>query len=166
MRELHPGAEAWQGVGLFTVRHGASALARMLARLLKLPPAGENIPVHLIITNTPGRERWHREFAGQCFITDQREHSAGLLIEDFGPTEVWYSLEVSDGALIYHQVKSLLRVGSLRIPIPGPLFPSINARESALAGQRGARVRVVVTLSLIGLLVSYEGHIEKEETTN
>ena len=164
MRELHPGAEAWQGVGLFTVRHGASWLARTLARLLKLPAAGADIPVRLTITNTRGRESWQREFAGQHFITDQREHKAGLLIEDFGPTEVCYRLEVSDGALVYHQVKSALRVGSWRIQIPGPLFPRIAARESALAGHPGTHVRVVVTLPLIGLLVSYEGHIKEEET--
>jgi hypothetical protein len=136
----------------------------MLARLLKLPAVGEDIPVRLTITNTRGREIWHREFAGQRFITGQREYGAGLLIEDFGPTEVWYRLEVSDGALVYHQVKSALRVGSWRIPIPGPIFPRIAARESAPAGNRGTHVRVIVTLSLIGLLVSYEGHIEKEET--
>jgi hypothetical protein len=164
VRELHPGAKAWKGVGLFTVRHGASRLAGMLARLLKLPAAGEDITVRLTITNTQGRESWQREFAGQHFITDQREHKAGLLAEDFGPTEVCYKLEVSDGALVYHQVKSALRVGSWRIPIPGPLFPRIAARESAVAGRRGTHVRVIVTLSLIGLLVSYEGHIEKEET--
>jgi hypothetical protein len=164
VRELHPGAEAWRGVGRFTVRHGTGRLARMLARLLKLPPAGEDIPVRLTITRTEGRESWQREFAGQRFVTGQREDKTGLLVEDFGLTDVWYRLEVSDGALVYQQVKSALRVGSWHIRIPGPLFPRIAARESPLAGQRGTHVRVLVTLSLIGLLVSYEGHIEKEET--
>jgi hypothetical protein len=163
VREAHVGAEVWRGVGLFTVRHGANRLARMLVQLLKLPPAGEDIPVRLTIKSTKGRERWHREFAGHLFITDQRA-GGGLLVEEFGPASICFRLEVTDGSLVYHQIKSALRVGPLRIPIPGPLFPRINARESVPASGRGTHVKVSVTHSLIGLLVSYEGHIEGEET--
>jgi hypothetical protein len=163
VREFHTSTEVWKGFGLFTVRHGASGLASMLARRLGLPAAGENIPVRLTITTEHGRERWHREFAGRPFITYQRECVGDILAEEFGPTEVWYQLSVSDGALVYRQIKSALRVGHWRIPIPGPLFLHIAARESAVAGRLGTHVQVQVTLPLIGLLVSYEGHIEEEE---
>lgn len=133
--------------------------------MLKLPAAGENVPVRLTVKSAGGRQSWQREFAGHPFITDQREQREGLLVEDFGPTEVCYRLSVSDGALVYQQVKSSLRLGSRRVPIPGPLFPRIAARESASAGGiRGTHVLVRVTLPLIGLLVSYEGRIEREET--
>lgn len=161
VREFHERAEVWRGAGLFTVTHGASPLARLMVRALRLPPAGDDVPVRLTVTQRPEGENWRREFAGQLFITNQREQSGGFLAEDFGPSEVWYRLEVSDGALLYRQVKSRLRMGPLRVPALARMFPRISGRESAAPGERGVRVSVNVNVPLIGLLVSYQGWIEK-----
>ena len=159
VRRLHSGM--LQGDGRFTVRHGEGGAARLLTRLMHLPEAGAEIPVKLNVTTHKSGERWHRTFgAGVPFVTEQRAgDESGLMIEDIGPTEIRYRLEIAGGALFYRQVGTRLRMGPLRLPLPRWLAPRIVARESAL-DNKSTHISVEVTLPLIGRLISYKGYIE------
>ncbi len=147
--------------GTFAVRRGRGRLARLLARLLGLPREGEAVPLRLTVTPHGGGERWHRDFGGDDFVTEQREHAGALLAERAGPFELLFRLTVEGGALAYAPAGAGLRAGGLRVKWPRALAPRVEARERA--DGRGVRVRVRVTAPLAGLLIEYEGHVTTEE---
>jgi hypothetical protein len=163
VQRLHSTGTAMRGVGSFIVRHGSRRSARLLTRLLRMPAAGENVSVGLVVTPCSDGERWHRTFAGRPFITEQRDHAGKLLAERMGVAETWFRLVVKDGALFYHQTRFTLHVGPWRVPLPGWLSPRIVASEQASAGKTCVHVSVRVTAPLIGLLIAYGGNIEMEE---
>lgn len=147
--------------GTFTVRRGGGRAARLVARLLGLPEAGEAVPLRLTVTPHGGGERWHRTFDGRDFITEQRAHAGSLLAERTGPFELLFRLDVEGGALAYRQVGASLGAGGLRVRWPSRLAPRVEARERA--DGRGVRVSVRVTAPLLGPLIEYEGRVVWEE---
>lgn len=146
--------------GTFAVRRGRGRAARLLARLLGLPRDGAAVPLLLTVTPREGGERWHRNFAGRSFITEQREHAGSLLAERTGPFELLFALTVEGGALAYRSVGAALRAGRLRVNLPRGLAPRVEALERA--DGRGVRVSVRVTAPLVGPLIEYEGHVMTE----
>lgn len=58
LQRLHLGLETVHATGIFTVRHGTRLLARLLAVVLRLPMAGEDVPVRLVVTPHRHGERW------------------------------------------------------------------------------------------------------------
>jgi Domain of unknown function (DUF4166) len=163
VQRLHAGTSELRGAGKFTIRHGERAWSRLLARLLRFPRAGNDVPVKLVVTPTGGGERWHRTFGPSSLISEQNADSRGLMVERMGPTDVSYHLEVAGGALYYRQAGTALRLGPIRLPLPRWLAPHIVARESAMADEKSTQVSVKVTLPLIGLLISYKGYVEIED---
>lgn len=161
VRRLHTRASTLHGSGRFTVRHGERSAARWLARLLRLPAAGADVPVKLVVTPHAQGERWARTFGATPFVTEQSAAGDGAtLVERIGPTEVKYNLEIAGGALYYRQIAAYLRLGPLSLPLPRWLAPHIAARESAMPDEKSTHISVKVTLPAIGLLVSYKGYIE------
>ncbi|MCA1619524.1 MAG: DUF4166 domain-containing protein [Acidobacteria bacterium] len=158
VRRLHARALS---SGTFKVCRGRGRLARLLARLLGLPREGEAVPLLLKVTpHGDGGERWHRDFAGRDFVTEQREHAGSLLAERTGPFELLFGLTVEGGALAYRSVGAALRAGRLRVNLPRGLAPRVEALERA--DGRGVRVSVRVTAPLVGLLIEYVGHVMTE----
>lgn len=161
VRGLHARARS---SGTFVVRRGEGRVARLVARLLGLPEAGEAVPLRLTVTPHGGGERWHRAFAGKDFVTEQRAHAGPLLAERTGPFELLFRLTVEGGALVYSQEGAFLRVRGLRVRLPRRLAPRVGAWERAEG--RGVRVCVRVSTPLSGTLIEYEGQVvwEEEET--
>ena len=163
VRLFHAGGPPGRWSGRFNVTHGPGPVARLLARLMRLPAAGEGVSVRLAVTDEGERgERWERTFEGRPFVTSQREHEGGFLAERVGPVEVLYRLEAEGGALLYRQARAALCAGPLRLRLPRRLAPSVEAREWAVAGEAGVRVRVRGRAPLVGTLVTYEGRVEPE----
>lgn len=163
VRLFHSGEMPARWSGRFDVSHGPGLAARLLARLMRLPAAGEGLSVRLAVTAEGERgERWERTFGGRPFVTSQSEHGEGFLAERVGPVEVLYRLEAEGGALLYRQARAALCAGPLRLRLPRRLAPSVEAREWAEAGEAGVRVRVRVRAPLVGTLVTYEGRVEPE----
>lgn len=166
VRRFHERAGSWRG--LFAVRRGENFISRLIATVMRLPAAGERVPVRLSVTPFPGGETWRRTFAGNSFDTEQRIHSEEqhLMADRIGPTEIITRLEVeADGALVYRPLRVSLRLGDfLRVPIPRSLSPESSAREWASDKEPGVYVSVRVSLPLVGLLVAYEGYIEEDES--
>lgn len=151
-----------RGTGVFAVRRGEGRFARAVARLMRLPEGGEAVPLLLSVEPHGGGERWRRNFAGREFVTEQGEHAGALMAERAGPFELLYRLSVEGGALAYYPEGAFLRVRSLRVRLPRPLAPRVEAWERADEGG-GVRVSVCVTAPLLGLLIRYEGLVKTEE---
>lgn len=163
VQRLHSGGMVTRGTGSFAVRHGTRRLARLMARLLRMPAVGENVSVGLVVTAHPEGERWHRTFAGKPFITEQRDDDGKFLVERNKGVDVWFRLAVIDGALLYQQTRAILNIGPWRLPLPRRLSTYIVASERAAADKSSVQVSVRVTMPLIGLLIEYEGNIRMEE---
>jgi len=157
VRRLHDSGETVRAVGVFRVRHGSNRLARALARLGRLPAAGEAVDVWLQVTAREGAEEWRRTFAGCPLVSSQSDRGVGLLVERMGIVETWFRLEAVGGALKYQTASVALRIGSLRVPLPYWLRPCFMAWENAVDDTNQIHVTVDVTLPLLGRLIAYDG---------
>ena len=151
-----------RGQGLFNIRHGSNVMAQLLACLMRMPAAGDNVPTELLVTSLNEGERWQRSFAGKTLISDQREQIGNLLLESFGMLELGFNLAVCDQVLHYQQARAALRVGSVGLPLPRWLAPRIVASERAAAGRAAVSVSVEVSAPVIGLIMAYRGYIKRE----
>jgi hypothetical protein len=162
IRRVHLAADGLQAAGVFRVEHGASRAARALARLCRLPPAGEAVPLRLSVVREARGERWTRRFGPHALVTSQRGLAGGLLGERFGPLEFRFRLSAAASALRYDHLATRLCAGPLGVPLPGWLAPRITAREDATPAPDRTRVRVGISLPLVGLLLAYEGELTVE----
>jgi hypothetical protein len=163
VRRLHSSGETVGAVGVFRVCNGSNGLARTLARLARMPAAGEAVEVRLQVTAREEGEEWRRTFAGNPLVSAQSDRIDGLLAERMGILEMHFRLEVVSGALSYQTVSVALRFGTLRVPIPYWLSPRVTARERAVGDMNQIHVSVDVTFPLIGRLIAYEGMLTQIE---
>ena len=73
--------------GVAVVERGSGLLARLVAFVIGLPPAGADIPVTVSFRAEHGREHWQRNFAGRVFSSVQaqgRGRFESLVCERFG----------------------------------------------------------------------------------
>jgi hypothetical protein len=166
VRRFHSTGAAAHANGSFSVRHGSRLAARVLARLLRLPAAGERVRVRLVVTPQTDGERWQRSFDGKLFVTEQRVHADRLLAERMGRTEIRFRLAAEGSALCYRQTRAAIRLCGLLVPLPRRLSPQVCAREWAAKGETRLHVAVSMKMPLVGLVIAYEGCVEMEETAS
>jgi hypothetical protein len=134
-----------------TVVRGAGRLARIIAAIMRLPPAG-TYPLHVGFAERRGIERWTRDFGGNRFSSELSE-DRGLVVERFGPLRFAFELQsVPDGLEM-----RLRRWSFCRIPFPLVLAPRIFAREWEEQGRFRFEVRVAVPLA--GEVIHYFGRL-------
>jgi Domain of unknown function (DUF4166) len=73
-----------------------------------------------------------------------------------------FKLRVKEGNLFYDQSCAKLCVGALHFPMPWGCAPRVFAKEIQDGAAR-VLVTVMVTLPLVGLLISYEGYLNVKE---
>ena len=134
-----------------------------MARLARLPAAGEAVDVRLQVTAQEKGEEWRRTFAGRPLVSRQYDRGAGLLMERLGTVEMQLRLEVVGGSLSYQTVSAALRLGFLRVPLPYRLSPHVTALEKAVGDTNQIHVSVDVTLPLLGRLITYDGILTQIE---
>ena len=144
--------------GDFDVRSGGR-IARMVRAILRMPRPGPRVPVRLQVEETTGGETWRRSFRDKRLDSDQRLEGA-LVVDRFGPTEVWFALEATARDVVMRQVRTVLRLGPLRIPWPRVLGPRISG---AMRDDGELHVAVKVAAPLVGLVISYEGVVKEED---
>ena len=170
VQRLHAEQEVAQGT--FSVRRGASRLARALGALLlmtpskstktRLPAAAEAVVVTLRIRRAGMREQWDRVF-GEHPLASRQWERRGLLVEALGPIQCRFRLVSAAGSLGFEQVGAAFGLGWLAFPLPRFLAPRVDGRASVETDGDGRdRVHVVVTISApgLGLIVGYDGHVE------
>jgi hypothetical protein len=151
-----------RGRGSLRIAHGRSRLARILARLLRLPRASDAVDARLVVTPHAGGERWHRTFGDRRLETLQYQAGDHDLAERFGLLELRFRLEASAGSLVYRQVDSALLLGSLRWRLPVLCSPVVNAREDPVGPNR-IRVQINIALPALGPLLAYDGVMAIED---
>jgi hypothetical protein len=164
VRWAHATQSVVRAHGLFRIEHGGHPVARVLVRLLRVPPAGAAIDTRLMVTAQGDGERWERTFETARVETQQYAgHAAeSELLERFGLLEFRFQLVAVQGSLRYRQREVAFRWRAVRVRIPARLAPRVEAREDP-SGPRHVKAHVQVALPVIGPLMAYEGIIEIEE---
>jgi hypothetical protein len=162
VRAAHAPGPTVRAGGRLRIAHGRTPAARWLARLLRLPRASEAAGTRLVVTRSAGGEQWRRRFEDRQLDTWQYRAAGGALAERFGLLEFRFHLTASQGSLILRQTDAALRWGAVRLRIPAPCAPQVDAREDP-AGARRIHVHVRVTLPLVGPVLAYDGTIDIEE---
>jgi hypothetical protein len=166
VRRFHAGSVSAAAAGIVDVARGRSAPARMLGRLMRLPPPAAGLAARLCIVRqaegTAGHEQWIRTF-GTARLATRMVRAGERAAERFGPvelrmrclaaaSEVWF---IPDGAAIV--------LGRLSFRLPGLVAPRAYAHAWS-SGDRAFDVEVSVRIPLLGALISYRGHfLEAEE---
>jgi uncharacterized protein DUF4166 len=140
--------------GVAVVERGSGLLARLVAFVIGLPPAGADIPVTVSFRARHGREHWQRNFAGRVFSSVQeqgRGRFERLLCERFGPLNFGMAL-VCDSERMRLVFRRWRVCG---IPMPRALAPRGNSYEFAQAGRFHFHVEIAHPFT--GLIVRYRG---------
>jgi uncharacterized protein DUF4166 len=163
VRSLHTADPVVPAQGHFRVERGTHLLASLLAWMLRLPQSSAVADTRLVIAARGDEEHWERTFNGRRVETRQYA-SDDDLAEGFGILEFRFRLHPSGGSLLYVQREAALLCGPVRLRIPAPLAPRVEARE-APAGPKQVQVEVRVVLPGIGMLIAYGGVVGIEETS-
>jgi hypothetical protein len=160
VRRLHEGGARARGV--FRVRRGEGFFARLVAALLRMPPASEGTLVTLAVDPAGGGERWSRSFGGRMLRTLQWQ-SGALLVEAMGLVQCLFELRAEAGALVFDQVRATMGFRRLALPLPRALAPRVEGRAEADGDE--VRVDVRIHAPLVGLLVRYDGRVTAERAS-
>ena len=140
--------------GVAVLERGSGLLARLVALVIGLPPAGADIPVTVSFRARQGREHWQRNFAGRVFSSVQQQGRGRferLLCERFGPFNFGMTLTCEG-----ERMRLVVRRWSVcGIPMPRALAPRGNSYEFAQAGRFHFHVEIAHPFT--GLIVRYRG---------
>lgn len=163
IQRAHPRELPIERIGSFDITHGRCFIARLLARLSKLPPDGRAVPTRLRVERMGSREFWRRNFGSFPLESTQHVPRDGILVERFGRIEFRFSAQARDGGIHFRQTRVAIVIGPCRMPLPAWLGPRVDAQEMPGNSEDQTRVRVTVRLALVGLLIDYQGRIEQLE---
>ena len=149
VRTMHEVCRDSGAAGEAEVVRGKTLAARLIARLMRFPPAG-SWPLHVAFRERDGAESWTRDFGGHRF-TSRLAEAGSLICESFGPLRFLFRIEAGESALAMH----LRSWGFLRLPLPRALAPRIAAREWQEQGR--FRFDVGVALPVVGPVIAYTG---------
>ncbi|PCK81284.1 SDR family oxidoreductase [Rhizobium sophoriradicis] len=154
-----PGGGARVASGRARVERGRGWLARIVARLIGFPQAGEDVPVTVRFTADGEKEIWTRHFGDKSFHSLQLEDKGRdrhLLAEVFGPFQVLMAL-VPEGEKLRLVVRGWRFCG---LPLPLFLAPGGETYEEEREGRFHFHVEIGGRLT--GLVVRYTGWLVVE----
>jgi hypothetical protein len=140
--------------GRCNVRRGRNPLARLLARIIGFPAAGDDQPVNVQILVDSDGERWIRTTGNRSFSSVLRAgcgRSEWLVRERFGLVTVGIALVV-DGDKLHYVIRGCSLLG---VPLPQTLSPRTTTTESAADGV--FHFDVEISHRFTGLIVRYQG---------
>jgi hypothetical protein len=155
VQAMHGSAPQLHANGLTDVAGADHLPARLLRRLLGLPPPGPQQALALTIERQGTREVWTRRFTKRRMqsVLDRRDGSS-LLHERLGPATLGFALR-RDGDAIDWQLRSLHILG---LPMPRALRGTVLSRSGIRDGRY--HFSVDVRLPLLGQLIAYQGWLE------
>ncbi|NEO86563.1 MAG: DUF4166 domain-containing protein [Spirulina sp. SIO3F2] len=144
--------------GRCSIQIGENWIVRLLTKLFPFPEAGENLPLRLNLKvehqETGAIEHWTRYFGEIKFYSEQWQ-ADGQLYEKIRNTVATFSPAVSDKGLELR----LSQIVSFGRKWPAFLQPDVVIRETEQEGK--LHFSATVSTSLMGMLVHYEGWVEK-----
>jgi Domain of unknown function (DUF4166) len=155
LKRFHDGARGGRARGTFRVVRGDGMVRNIVAALLRMPRAGENVPIRLEVVVAGDRERWLRYFLGRCTATVQWA-DGNLLMERYGLSSFSSALVVQGSRMQYE----FRRAWFAGIPLPVWLSPYVDGYVDA--GEIGWRVTVHIFAPFLGEIIHYEGWVEPE----
>jgi hypothetical protein len=152
LRSFHEQGQGGTACGVMRVSRATGWLGRGVARVMRLPLAGDEVPLGLRVGVEGDRERWIRDLGGRR-IESVMEARDGLLVEAFGPLRFGLKLLVAGNTLRFEPVCWWLG----RLPLPRRLAPRV---EAVCEGrEKGWHVHVRIAAPVVGLLLAYEGEV-------
>jgi hypothetical protein len=151
---MHEVAGAAVAEGRARVTRGGNPFARLVAWIMRFPPAAEDVPVTVRFFEAHGRETWERRFGDRGF-TSHLSRRGDLLVERFGPLSFGFALRGDANGLGMH----LRRWWIGPILMPRALGPKGVARESDIDGV--FHFNVPIALPFVGDIVSYQGWLKR-----
>jgi hypothetical protein len=106
VRFAHASESTVRAHGRLRIAHGHSHVARLLARLLRLPRASDAAETWLVVTSGVNGEQWLRTFDDRRLDTRQYQAGNCELAERIGALEFRLRLEVSEGSLLFRQLEA------------------------------------------------------------
>jgi hypothetical protein len=134
------------------VERGPNPLARVIATAKGFPKSGE-YPLHVHFAERDGRERWTRDFGGQCFASTSSA-AGDEVIEGHGPMGFRFKLQEAGGGINM----KMTGWSMFGVPLPLALAPRSPAREWEEDGR--FHFDVPIDLPLIGRVIHYRGWLE------
>lgn len=153
VQEMHDVLRDSGAAGEAEVAGAAHPLGRLIARLLRFPPAGR-YPVHVLFAEHDGAERWTRTFGPHRF-SSTLSAAGDQLVQRFGPLRFHFALPTGGKGL----TMDLQRWSAWRLPLPLAFAPRSRAREWQQYGR--FHFDVPIALPLIGRIVHYRGWLVK-----
>ncbi|MEO0410687.1 MAG: DUF4166 domain-containing protein [Pseudomonadota bacterium] len=144
--------------GKARVDRGTSLLSHIISAVIGFPKSGSDIPVTVIITQTPKGETWVRDFGGQTFRShlSLKEGPPLKVFERFGLLRAELGLREDNKALLFPVKRAWL----LGIALPHWLLPRSDTRETAQNGL--FHFDVAISLPLAGQIVRYRGWLKPQ----
>lgn len=152
LRAFHGATGGATARGVLRVRHGPSRLARVLARALRVPPEGDEIPVTLLTVPRGDGEIWDRTFRTSRLRTTQ-SLSEGKLVEYYGASALTFHVTADDHGMRFRSADFTW----LGIRPPGLLRVQVDADVQGFESYW--ELAVVVRMPRLGVITSYEGRL-------
>jgi hypothetical protein len=156
---FHLGEASVRGIGSFEVRRGPTRVARLLCAMLRAPLSDSAVPVRVDVLRRSDGEVWTRVIGERTYVSRQVRRFR-LVQERIGPLELDFLIAVDDDGLAYEQLRAIVRLGRLRLPIPRRVAPSVRASVQP-RGERAFFVRVDACGPGAIPLFSYYGVVEE-----
>lgn len=162
VRRFHAADHDVVGHGMLRVEQSNFKIGRLVARLMRMPRTVGDTPVVLTIwreaqrAHRPPCEEWRRSFQGEVMASSQTTDGKYLL-ERIGPLEFCFDLDVADQRLRFNHIRTRMQLGALRLGIPWPLSPTIQASVGATASGDQLHVSVEISAPVLGTLLYYAG---------
>lgn len=155
LKRFHDHATGSRARGTFRVVRSGGLFRKIVAEVLRMPAAGDCVPIQLEVAVDGDRERWLRHFPDQCTTTVQWA-DGHLLMEQFGMVSFSCAL-VLEGSRLRYEFRRAWFAG---IPLPALFSPHVESYVDA--GDSGWRVAVHIFAPVLGEIVQYGGWIEPE----
>lgn len=146
-----------QASGTLHVFRADKGLAGFLARRLRLPPAGDNVPVALLIEQVSQGVQWARTF-GDTRLDTLHTFEKGRLVEHFRPFSVVFLITAEGTSVSFQQVGLRL----LGVRVPRFMGPQVWAKVTPGHSDRSWRIEVEIRHVWFGDICRYQGIMEKE----